>query len=68
MSESKKDKAEEQERDEARLGSKIVNAPTATNSGGYENRAAQGSREHTGMEGKNNGGFETRAAQEQGTH
>jgi hypothetical protein len=48
--------------------STIKNAPAVPNSGGFENRASQGSRLHSATEGKNGGGFETRAAQEQGTH
>jgi len=63
-----KTSGKDEDRPAARLGSKVANAPVAPNTGGYENRASQGAREHTGMEGKNAGGFETRAAQEQGTH
>lgn len=48
--------------------SKIVNAPTVPNDGGYEKKTVQGSREKTGMQGQNNGGFENRVVQESGTH
>lgn len=67
-SKSDKSKSDKTGGGEARFGSKILNSPSAPNNGGFENRASQGAREHTGMEGKNGGGFETRVVQEQGTH
>ena len=55
---------------EPRLGS-VINAPTAPNNGGFENRTTDPSRsgkEVTATKGQNTGGFELRATQEQGAH
>ena len=48
--------------------SKIVNAPTNPNDGGYEKKTAPAKPETIKMAGQNNGGYETRVTQEQGTH
>jgi hypothetical protein len=50
------------------LGGKILNAPTVTNTGGYELKVALAKPEAIKMAGHNNGGFENRVIQEQGTH
>ena len=52
--------------------SKVVNAPTVPNTGGYENKVAPPPRVADKTAGANSGSaanaFEQRAAQEQGTH
>jgi hypothetical protein len=48
--------------------SKIVNAPTVPNSGGYENKVSLSKPITSRMAGQNNGGYENRVTQEQGTH
>jgi hypothetical protein len=72
MAKKDADKKDTAEKDAGRagvkLGSKIANAPTATNTGGYELRTAPAKLESMKMAGHNNGGFELRAVQEQGTH
>lgn len=50
------------------LGGKILNAPTATNTGGYENKVTLAKPIVAKMAGHNQGGFETRVIQEQGSH
>lgn len=52
----------------AKFGSKIVNAPSVPNSGGYENRTVTARAGADKMAGQNSGGFENRVVQESGTH
>ncbi len=49
------------------LGSKIINSPNATNTGGYELKVPPVTIVSR-MAGHNTGGFELRATQEQGAH
>lgn len=48
--------------------SKVANAPSVPNNGGYENKTAPAKKETTGMAGQNSGGYENRVVQEAGTH
>jgi hypothetical protein len=48
--------------------SKIANAPTTPNDGGYEKKTAPPKPEVMKMAGHNNGGYELRVIQEAGQH
>jgi hypothetical protein len=65
---TKKAEAKDDAARPAHLGSKINNAPTVTNTGGFELKVAPVKVEALKMAGHNTGGFENRVTQEQGTH